>query len=389
MTVTTHADLARYLKRHGWRHGTPGAYGSLWAIDDSDPVGITHSLTSASPDWNIVVQKLAQAMRRDADEVRRDLDHLYVDEIEFAATGVGTDSISVEEGARLFEMARISVRATATTSRGEKPYIRGNYSRGGDAIVERVRFGHTRPGSYVVPVLFSLDPPLTEAARDSESQGAQPELDREIATAAAENAESDQRRASRTLVQAFAALDVFVVQPAKDPSPSVVAPLARAGVSREMVNGIVDFLKSTEDASAMRARPNWAGAPKPPVAPAQVTIEAEAVDVLRKTAEHLRIVPPHKHETVTGPIVGVHVTDGRRDRSLGVSSTIEIQAIRRGRLSTIHVRTSAHQWADVNEWMRKGETVSAYGVVKSVPGRLEMDAAEDLQPLGQQFLTAD
>lgn len=83
---TTHGDLVAYLERTGWTQDSPGVYGSLWRIGQAEPVGITHSLDSNSPDWSDTVGRIARALGRPIPDIHHDLRMLRHDE--FAATGV-------------------------------------------------------------------------------------------------------------------------------------------------------------------------------------------------------------------------------------------------------------------------------------------------------------
>lgn len=60
--AVSHAALIGYLTRTGWTQGTPGAYGAVWTIGQSESVGVTHSVDSESPDWEDLLLRISVAL---------------------------------------------------------------------------------------------------------------------------------------------------------------------------------------------------------------------------------------------------------------------------------------------------------------------------------------
>lgn len=380
MTDISHDELTGYLLRKGWRRGSPGDYGSLWALGDNEPVGITHRLDSTSPDWQGTLERLGLAMRLDAKSVERQLLHAYVDEISFKVP-TSDDSIPLSVGVALFAMAQKAVRASATSAQRPRPVV-DNVPKGAKRIVEQVSVGHTRSGSYVVPIRYVLDRVLTEPARSAENLHQEP-LDGDWEA----NRESTQRRASRTLMQALGVLNSEVVQPDKPPTPDTVRMLIPAGVTRELVTAVRSMVV-TEEVAQVGATATWASAVREPArTPDRVVVDRDAAEVLKITAEKLgALKPPRGGEVVAGPLVHLHTSDVKRNRAEGVAATVGIQVIRHGRQATVFVDTEPELWGEVNGWLESGEVVTAYGVVRRGPRGLVLTRQGAIASLAQGVL---
>jgi len=377
--MVSHDDLTSYLEQNGWRHGTPGAYGALWAIDGSEPVGITNNLSAESPDWSLALEQLAFAWKRGIEELRRDLSLLHTDEIEFAAPGDG-GGIGLKAGAALFTMARRAVRATASTAASPRPAIRGNFLAAGEKVTQQVLFGHTRVGSYVVPVQYQLDPILTYLAQATFEGMAD----------VAKYSESVQRRASRTLMQSLDFVARQIVEPGQDPSHEVLIAGVETGVSRELVDAVREVFQGNDDLPVLTARATWAGLASRPLRPTNpVVLDSASADLLSLTSKKLGEMKPLQSESISGPVAGVAPVDPLADRAGGVASTVQVQAVRNGRSCRVKVVAAPAQWHEINEWLHSGEIVIAHGTVKRLNGELTLANASQLRPLGQIMLPVE
>lgn len=381
MSDISHRELTDFLIRSGWRHGEPGAYGSLWALGDGEPVGITHSLDSRSPDWGVTLERLGLAMRLDAAAVEQRMTNARVDEIAFRVPTVD-DAIPLSVGLALFTLAQRAVRASAVSSQGASRAVIENVPRGARRIIEEVTVGHTRPGSYVVPIRYRLDQVLTEVSYRTE-EVRQDALDGRWE----ENRESPQRRASRTLMQALGLLETLVLRPDRYPSTDVVQSLVPAGVTRELVTAVRSMVV-TGEVDQVTATVEWAAAIKEPAqTPDRVVVERDAAELLKVTAEKLGDMKPlARGEVISGPLVSLDIHGAARDRSAGVPATVGVQVIRHGRQSTVYVDTEPDVWGDINRWLETGEVVMAFGVVQRSQRGLVLDRKGPLGPIGQGVL---
>jgi hypothetical protein len=375
--TTTSRELSDWLEKTGWRHGTPGVAGSRWALGDSEPVGVMDGITSDMPEWNTTLARIASVLGRSRDEVAASIVNVYTDEIVFHARGNSSDSISLEEGARLVDLIKSAVRTTATTSRSQKPVINGNWNRDGDRITSEVRLGHTRKGSYAVPVYYDIGQPTLSDTSAEEIP-------------AMEAGESTQRRASRTLMQSLNAIEQDLLRPGREPTVSIIMDLVHKGVSKELAASLASFSRRSIEVASLETDANWAsGAKSAHVTSVVIPVDAEAAELLERTAQTmLRMTTDPKEEFVSGPVVGVLAKDGNNVRSEGspIDTEVMVQTVRRGREATVHVPADASLWEQVTKWLRTGESVEASGEIRKSSGRLVMRPAQPLRSLNQEHL---
>lgn len=243
----------------------------------------------------------------------------------------------------------------------------------GDRIIEEARLGHTEEGSYVLPVFL----PLTEVEPDSQDS-----LWREHQEVAERVApEPPERRVTRTLAQALTAVNTIVIEPAKEPTSAVVAPLVAAGASRELIVAIIRVL--ADPAVAMLDTSfAWAGgAATPGSVPERVRLPRDAAPLLEQTSRLLSASRREPSTQMSGLIVEVrHVPSDR------VGSVV-LQTIRRGRPVEVRVHLSADQVHEAHDWMRESRTIVVDGKVQRDPGKqLRVDRPTAVYPLEESFL---
>lgn len=371
--VSTVDDLTSYLIRHGWKVTSTGQMGALWrrGLEDSSLVAVPSNITSRNEEWSGVVSRIAHAEKLQPSAVDTSIRNQYIDATEFRAADdlYIEGSIPLEAGFSLFASARTVVRVCATTSRGAKARIGGDYSTRGDRIAESARFGHTLRGSYIIPVFMPLPRPTAPSQTPLDLEKNQRTF-----------YESEERRVTRTMAQSLAALKSLVVEPGKAPRSSVVADLVTAGVSREMVLAIHKVI-SDESVATFDATFSWAGSiPKPPNLPERIAIPSESADLLEGAARQMKVGKKTGVETMTGLIVQLR-DEGER------FGEVVIQTVRRGRPCEVSVRLAQHQLIDAHEWFKERRALVLDGPVVSQPGRpLRVDAVKRLQPLDETFL---
>lgn len=223
--------------------------------------------------------------------------------------------------------------------------------------------GHTREGSYVLPIFMPLPRPKREAN--------QLPVER--------YEESDARRVTRTLAQAVAAVHSQVVEPAKSPDATALHNLAVASVTREAVQA-VERLLTAEEVEAVTTKFTWAsGLVAPSFLPSRLSIPSEAAPLLHETALRMRQGPKTQTDQFTGPIVKMF------DDHQG-SAEVWIRTVRRGRPCEIHVtvpkdrRLDAHQWfAEHDMMLVSGRLLSARGKPLRIPEPTRFTRLADTQ----------
>lgn len=339
-------------------------------------MGLLDGVDSRADEWEATLTRFAQSLGQNRTTLEAELASMWVDRIEFKAPTAESDSIALDQGHLLVQTAFTSVRTTATTALGQRARINGRYSVGGERVVQSVRLAHTRPGSFVVPVLYRLDRDLVTRAAEAEELLQLHEV--------AERVESQQRRASRTLVQALEAVQRLLVDPERTPGKGAVEASIMAGVSRELVTAITQYLELPHGRDLVTS-PHWAGGLRPPVrTPAEITLERDAAPRLRAVATMFETERSPKFRYVTGQIIDVgRVDPDTRGPAAGI---VKLWAPHRGVMRRIECRTGRGQWSDVSNWLETGEAVVAYGSILATPRGLQLDLAAPLEPLEDTLL---
>jgi hypothetical protein len=350
-------DLRAYLRLNGWAEQSPGPVGAVWSRAEAR-LGVPHE-----PDTTLisgVVQRIAAAERRPPEVVANEVRHVLFDVTNLQASGFygETDAIPLETGARILVGARAMFRATATTARRERSQIGQSYSKIGDDLVREVLMGHTRHGSYIIPVLMPLPEPETaDLHQQTLDYHMGPELHRAPP-------EPFARRVVRTFAQSMQAVRELVVEPARVPLADGIHELVYRGVSREFCSALVSVLKQRA-IEAFEASVTWAPAIRAPeTMPHRVAIEAAAVDLVAKTAEKLRRQRVDSSSVFSGTIVQL-----RHESHDDPYGEIAVSTVRRGRPSEVHVRLRMEEYLKAWEWHSRGQAVLVEGSVRRTPGR--------------------
>lgn len=379
-------SVQAYLKRTGWERQEPGVAGAIWNLStlaggtygnaDGEPaLAVPFDIRRDSPAWYGLTERVAAYEERPVERVAEEIEHFYIDVTRFRAANdfVIAGTIPLSAGVDLVASAYKMLRASATTARQAKSHIAGGFSKLGDKIVDDARLGHTEQGSYIFPVLL----PLTEPDPDEQDNlwRDEPGIAERVAL------EPPERRVTRTLAQALTAVSTLVVEPAKEPTAAVVAPLVAAGVSRELIVAVNQVL-SDPAVAVLDTSFAWAGgATAPSSVPEHVSLPSDAAPRLERTSRLLRASSRDPSIQMSGLIVEVrHVPDDP------VGSVV-LQTIRQGRPVEVRVHLGADRLDPVHDWMRTSRTIVVQGQVQRDPGRrLRVDQPSAIYPLDEAFL---
>lgn len=356
--VEARGDLLSYLGSTGWEAVTRGTIGDLWQSPSGRQVGIPYRVRPDTLDWRSVLERVADDTRQSTQELSDTILGLWVDSFSFRASSdiYIQDTIPAKAGADLFKNVWKLLRSAATTSRTPKAHISGNWSKVGDEAINDARFAHTKRGSYILPLLVPLPRAL----------GEDPNALQLSTRGNAVYHESDARRATRTMVEAIAAVHAALIQPEKDPAPSVVAELVHVGVSRELITAINDIIKHTSVAN-LDLKVDWAGRlPGPTQTPKSIVIPSEAGYRLEKVLPMFKNSRRPATETLTGPI---YKMADRASDDFGIA-TMEVP--RNGRISQIEVFLDRRVLVRAHDWFKEHRTVIVQGNVEVTPQGLMM-----------------
>lgn len=350
LTDTT-VDLVHLLSSRGWTKIGSGDDGSLWRDPTAaSTVAVPDGLTVASYEWPGIVDRIALGLGLERHAILDLIQHQFVDVTELRAEAEDDriDSVLLATGLSLVESARVLVRASATASRTERLSIDGHYLRSGEELAAKARMGHTRPGSYVLPILMPLPRPTADSP--------------DTLYSIEQFVEADERRVTRTLAQALAAIQSQIVEPAVVPDGSALGNLLLAGATREAVVAIERLLQA-QGVSGVSAHFMWAaGVTGPAFLPSEVSIPSEAAPLLRDAAARMRKAPQAGTERLIGRIVEM------RDPQDG-QSEVSVQTVRKGRACEIRVAVPPALVEQTHDWFRSHDEMIVSGTVVSARGK--------------------
>lgn len=366
-------SLEWFLTKNEWQQAGQGTAGKLWKHGTGSVVAIPSELSPSDVQWDGVIARIAAPLNEAAAAVSTAIRNAYIDVTDFRAADdiLIEGSIPVEAGFSLISTARTILRASATTSRGARAQIGGNYSKPAERIVERARFGHTKKGSYILPMLVPLDIDVPRGKGSKEH------------ALFTHDHEPEERRVTRTMAQALTAVQQLVVDPAKEPSAATLDGMITAGVSRELIAALHDIV-STDAVSVFSAKFAWAAALESnSTLPESISIDAGSADLLKLTARKMRPSPKKQTESFTGPIVQL------RDEASLTFGEVKIQTVRKGRSCEITVFLADENLLNSHEWFRTKETLVIEGEVTSLPGKgIRIMSPSRVQPLRETMLFA-
>ena len=365
--------VRRYLRRTGWEPGETGPVGALWRRGEF-VVAVPRELAQGTVEWRATLERVAGAEGRVATDVALDLELELVDVAQLRAANdiVIRGSIPLAAGVSLVSSAWSMLRASATTSQRLRPQIGGNFSKVGDEIVEEARLGHTREGSYVIPVLMRLD----EAPPTPPDQPPILGLDAESAAG-----EPPQRRVMRTFAQALGAVERVIVTPERSPTAEDLNALVYAGGSRELLTAVHRVL-SEQAVGEFSASFSWAGAiPASEQVPREVTLPSEAAHRIDLAARALRQTRVSRGETLTGLVVQL------RDDPKEIFGEMLLQTVRQGRAVEVRIRVRDEERQRAHDWMRDHRTILCEGTIRRSVGQpLMIDEPTRVLPLEETFI---
>jgi hypothetical protein len=367
-------ELRAYLRFKGWQELSPGVAGSIW-VNDGARLGVPYE----DDDPELIegaILRISKVEQRQPKEVADSIRFLLYDVTHLRATNDYqiADTIPLDAAAKILSSARKMLQATATTARSERAQIGSNYSVPGNRVVRQALMGHTERGSFVIPVLVALPEPelsdihLNNLFDDEAFHRSAPE--------------PFERRVVRTFAQSMQAVQDIVVDPAREPTVDQIYELVYRGVSREFCTSLVGIL-SEPSVSQFGSKVDWAPAVTPPAKLSRpVSIDSDAVDLVRSVAHRLRQQKVDPNQIFSGTIVQL-----RHEDPNDPFGEIAVSTMRRGHPSEVLVRLPLHLYSQAWEWHYAGRAILVEGVVRRAPGRpLRVDAPTRVHPVDEMFI---
>ncbi|MDX3354692.1 hypothetical protein PV703_15535 [Streptomyces sp. ME01-24h] len=366
------SQVQDFMESEGWIAQSPGPAGRMW-MKNGARIGIPEIQGEDVQLVRGIIERIARVEQKDLRFVTNYIRYYRTDvTLLRAAKDDYTETIPRDAASTVISNAKAILRASGTTAWSERGNIAGNYSRQGDAVVERARMDHTVHGPFMIPVLVPL--PRVEAI-----PAPLPEVEGEQLFQAA--AEPFARRVTRTLAQSLMAVNEVIIQPEGMPSAMVLHTAVERGVSREFCSALARILEEPSVAE-FSAQFQWAPAVRAPATmPKAVEIEATAADKIKRAAEILKEKRVEPRSTFSGVIVELrHV----QDDPWGL---VTVSTVRNSRACEIRVRLNYGQYQEAVTWHRDRRAVIVQGAVREGPGRrLIVDAPESCRPIDEALL---
>lgn len=355
------SSLVAYLSATGWEPSDRGASGELWKhADYRYGVPVPSELDEESPDWELIVGRLAMVEDTTSEEMERRVRGRLIDVANLRAANdiVIEDTIPLTAGVSMVRDSWVMLRSCATTSLGVRAHIAGNYRRAGDELIDLARMAHTRRGSFIIPIYMPVPAPERQPGQIAGLETAPPE--------------QRERRVMRTFAESLSIIEALV-QPEPEPTANDVQDLIRAGVSHEFAAGLTRILRN-ESVAMFSAEFEWAAAAGPvPKTATSVAIPSAAAPRIERISRRLKSEKPARGvEMLTGPVIGVQRND---DDTGGV---VTIQTVRATHQCHVSVNVSRERLDQALDWMKDRSTALVTGQVHRTGASLFADRRDGI-----------
>jgi hypothetical protein len=361
-------DVQNYLSSAGWRRIDGGRVAEVWTSPRLNSVPqVLVPLIETAPDYrdriSILTSDLASIESRSADEVGEEIARQFVDigGLKAANEELIDDSIPLNAGYRMFIAARqLMVAAAGATIRRQGSYGRA-MPKEAYRHVRSVRLGHTRRGSYIVPIISQARIPM-EAEGDVHYR-----LD-----TAVEESRFD-RRVMVTLAHSLEVLENIAVQASALPQRREVYDAVNEGVSRELCNAVYGVI-STGDVDELTIDFKWAaGVPKPRGLHQASSFPHEAARPLAEVARLLKQTVASRDRVIFGKVRLLRDVNGE------LGGLVEVETVIDGRVRPVRMLLNEQQYEIAYQCHRRRPVV-VRGELDLSPGRQATMVVSGFEP---------
>ncbi|MBR7824682.1 hypothetical protein KDK95_00050 [Actinospica sp. MGRD01-02] len=349
-------EVLAYLRHTGWAQSGRTRVAEFWTRPDSEDFELLVPLIQSASDYEkrirLLADDLAQIEHRDPAHIQQDIAHVYDDVTDLRALGSDTDdSIPLQAGINIFNSARRLVVAAASATLRRQSHIGRSVQARARQHADRVRLGHTKRGSYIVPIISRARPPELDPRADT------PPVSAEI-----EESLFD-RRVMVTMSRALGTLADMAVSRETMPRPAEVTEAVGQGLSYELCKAVVDVL-SPGELDALDVTFNWARAASPPINPTGTLVfPSESVRPLDEIATQLRTLPREREDIIFGVVQDLHDAEDEPDTTIGVKTLVE------RRVRTVWITLDKASYRIALQCHTNKQRVVARGVLRTPPGR--------------------
>lgn len=314
-------EMSSYLHRSGWVRSEAGRVAELWrpnGDDDSQDVNLLVPKIPSAPDFDARVSYLIEDLQayeqRPTDVIRDEISRQFVDVTNVKADHTFDSSVFLLDASqKLFTSAKKIVIAAAAATLRRRGYFGHAVPHKAREQARSVLVGHTRPGSYVVPVISRAQIP--DVTWDDNA----PRLVEKVEQA------SFDRRMVVTLAKSLDVLHQLAVVQENEPSNREVHDGVGEGLSYELCNGVVQSLRDPA-VREFKVAFEWAPAVAQPSGIASHTdFPSDCLDRIQRVARGLRRDTEDRARVVYG---WVEVLSSRAE---DVGGTVRVHGMVEGR----------------------------------------------------------
>ncbi|GLW58286.1 hypothetical protein [Kitasatospora phosalacinea] len=308
-------EVRSYLRVNGWAPVDGGDLAELWSLPGFADEVVLVPLKPGAPDFtkrvHILLNDLARIEAQEVRAVQDAITTVYHDVTDLRAShpSLSDGSIPLEAGYELFVSAkRLRVASAAATLR-RQGHFRNFPARARDQARE-VRIGQTRRGSYIVPIISQARSPLEVYTPGQRS------IDANI-----EEVLFD-RRVTATMSRALGVLQEMA-SAEREPTPSEITDSVGEGVSYELCQALAKIVNA-ESVNALDVSFNWSRvAAPPPGAPAQVTFDQDAIEIIDKVSTQLKTRTSTRQHLIYGVVTNLSRQPDDEDGRVGVRTLLQ------------------------------------------------------------------
>lgn len=355
------SQIRTYLITKRWQPEIVGQVAELWNHREYPDSTILVPTIETASDFSLraglLMQDLSKVEHRPIEAVSYDISTVFFDITNLKPTHPELihDSIPVGAGQRLFESAEklIEAAAAATIRR------QGHFSRSMPLLArthaKTLRIGHTRRGSYIVPI---LSPAYTSPVIPESEEPRLFALDVEETLF--------DRRVMTTFSGALGILEDIAVRAPRVPTQSEVMDSVQGGVSRELCEA-VKIAISDPTVQSLDVSLRWSpSAPSPQDTPENISFPFESVEVISRISDQLKNAPQKREDVIYGLVRNLE-QDRAGGRSRGGRAGVETFIDRRLRVVWMDLNEAAHQ--EAIHYYRNRTRVMVRGTLTTGHGR--------------------
>ncbi|MFC8974754.1 hypothetical protein ACFT39_22335 [[Kitasatospora] papulosa] len=355
--------LQSYLHSRGWTSIASGPVSQLWIPGGGQSSEVLVPTRGDASDFQkrlrILLSDLVEFERRDVKAIESDIASIYLDVTNLRAAHPSAidDSIPLQAGYELFASAHKILVASAAATIRRQGHFRNMPLRAREHA-KNVRLGHTKRGSYVIPILSQARAPELVYEPNQEH------IDLEI-----EETLFD-RRVAATMSRALGTLQKMVSAD-RSPTASEMSDSIGEGVSRELCRAVGSVIKS-DAVAEMDISFAWSDVTSPPSGATElVHFEKESEPLVKMVSEYLMRVPQVRQHVVYGVITELKRRPDENTGRVGLESLID------GRRKVVWMDLGIDSYHLAVRCHDSGTPVVVRGFLDNAPGRVAtMDPTE-------------